>query len=193
MTPLALYLRSRHVPPAVLTAVAAVGGLSVLARLADRLDTGVLAGLGVVAGVAVAAPGLAGPDVALDRTAALAWFPRRAGHVVLIGAGIGGAAATAFAGLGVAAVILRDAAGMAGLAGVGAVSVGAGLAWLVPLGWSLVTWVVVAAPDPPMPASLYEALTWTAQPTTSAPAAATAWALAVIGVGVYAAAGPRRA
>jgi len=44
------------------------------------------ASLAITAGIAVAATGLSGQDVDLDRTAALPWPVRRLAHLVLIGA-----------------------------------------------------------------------------------------------------------
>src|SRR5262245_22899921 len=93
---LVLYLRSRRVPAAL---AAAVGSAAVLWWFAHATDDprarATLALVAVVAGSAAAAAGLAGADVDLDRTAALAWPPRRAAHVIAAGAAVAGIVAAA--------------------------------------------------------------------------------------------------
>jgi len=97
---LVLYLRSRQVPAAL---AAAVGSVAVVWSLSQATDNptirATLALLAVVAGTAAAGSGLAGADIDLDRTAAIAWPPRRAAHVIAAGAAvIGIIAATALTG-----------------------------------------------------------------------------------------------
>uniref|UniRef100_UPI000BF09EB4 hypothetical protein n=1 Tax=Streptomyces sp. wa1002 TaxID=1828186 RepID=UPI000BF09EB4 len=105
--------------------------------------------LAVAVAVASAAPGLGGQDAALDRTAAIRWAPLRAAHVLLIAAAVTLvllAAQTAAREPVTAAFLLRDAAGLTGLAALGAVLFGAEYAWTPVVGWPAVT--LFAAPDP---------------------------------------------
>jgi hypothetical protein len=146
--------------------------------------------LAVAAGTAAAGTGLAGADIDLDRSAAIAWPPRRAAHVVAVGGAIIGiVAATALAGdqLAPARQIVRDAVGMSGLVALGAATLGASRAWVVPLTWTLLVllWVPAAG------ATYQQVLSWMLQPAASAPAAITASVLGVTGVLAYAILGPR--
>jgi hypothetical protein len=188
---LLLYLRSRQVPAAL---AAAVGSVAVLWSASQatgdptaRTTFGLLA---VAAGTAAAGGGLAGADVDLDRGAAIAWPPRRAAHVIAVGAAtVGIVAATALTGdqLAPARQIVRDAVGMSGLVALGAATLGASRAWVVPLTWTLLVllWAPTAA------ATHQQVLTWMLQPAASAPAAITASVLGVTGVLAYAILGPR--
>jgi hypothetical protein len=188
---LLLYLRSRQVPAAL---AAAVGSVAVPWWLSQATDDPTLHAtlglLAVVAGTAAAGTGLAGADIDLDRSAAIAWPPRRAAHVVAVGvAVIGIVAATALTGdqLAPARQVVRDAVGMSGLVALGAATVGAGRAWVVPLTWTLLVllWVPAAG------ATCQQVLAWMLQPAASAPAAITASVLGVTGVLAYAVLGPR--
>lgn len=188
---LLLYLRSRQVPAAL---AAAVGSVAVLWWLGQATDDptvhATLALLAVAAGTAAAGSGLAGADIDLDRTAAIAWPPRRAAHVLAVGAAIIGiVAATALTGhqLAPARQIARDAVGMSGLVALGAATLGASRAWVVPLTWTLLVllWVPAAA------ATYQQVLTWMLQPVASKPAAITASVLGVTGILAYAVLGPR--
>jgi hypothetical protein len=187
---LLLYLRSRQVPAAL---AAAVGGVAVLWWLGQATDApavrATLGLLAVAAGTAAAGAGLAGADIDLDRTAAIAWPPRRAAHVIAVGGAIIGiVAATALTGdqLAPAGQIVRDAVGMSGLVALGVATLGASRAWVVPLTWTLVAllWVPAAA-------TYQQVLTWMLQPAASAPAAIAASVLGVTGVLAYAILGPR--
>ena len=73
MRPLLLYMRSRHVPMAVAAAVGTVATLWALDRATDHRAPDLLGLLAVLTATVAAGPGLAGPDVDLDRTAAIAW------------------------------------------------------------------------------------------------------------------------
>jgi hypothetical protein len=187
---LLLYLRSRQVPAAL---AAAAGGVAVLWWLGRATDDAVRAPLGllaVAAGTAAAGAGLAGADIDLDRGAAFAWPPRRAAHVVAVGGAIIGiVAATALTGdqLAPARQVVRDVVGMSGLVALGAATLGASRAWVVPLTWTFLVllWVPAAA------ATYQQVLTWMLQPAASAPAAITASVLGVSGVLAYAILGPR--
>jgi hypothetical protein len=138
----------------------------------------------------VAGSGLAGADIALDRTAAIAWPSRRAVHVIAAGvAVIGIVAATALTGdhLGSAAQITRDALGMIGLTALGAATLGADRAWIPPLTWTLLAWILLT-----MPSGTYQqVLTWMVQPPDTTPATITALILGATGVLAYAILGPR--
>jgi hypothetical protein len=193
-----LYLRSRRVPAALLALVTGTAGLGLLRGAVDepkvRLSVLVLA---LAVGVVVATPGLAGDDVALDRTAAIGWPPRRAAHLLVAGVVVGGAVALfhhatgtapgTAAGIG-AGIVVRDAAGLAGLAGLGAAGLGAGRAWLLPLGWA----GPVAMLGPTAGTWYREVLTWLAQPAGTTSATVTATVLAVAGAVAYTAVGSRR-
>jgi hypothetical protein len=193
--PLALYLRSRRVPAAVAAAVAAVAVLWPLAEAADDPTARAMLGLlAVVAGTVAAGPGLAGADADLDRTAAVAWPPRRAAHLVAACAAAARiVAATALTGhqLAAAGRVARDAVGMSGLVALGATTLGAGRAWLVPLTWTLVAMTLVAALPPSSAATPQEVLTWMLQPADATPATATAAVLGAAGLLAYAALGAR--
>ena len=128
---LTLYARSRQVPASLAAVViSAVAVWALVARdggggPADpRLPVFVL-----VAGVTAASAGLGGQDLALDRTAAIRWRPRRAAHVLLIGMVVCAVllAVQAMGGqdLATTAFVVRDSAGLMGLAALGAVVCGA--------------------------------------------------------------------
>jgi hypothetical protein len=183
---LALYVRSRGLPAAAGTAVAGTALFWAFGQLV--VDPGVrlnLAVLAVVMATAVIAPGLGGADPALDRTAAIAWPPRRAIHLVAATAAVAAVlVATTVAGrpLATAEVIIRGAVGFGGLVGLGAVVLGTGRAWLVPVGWAAV--VLVGGWSG---AEWYlELLTWMTQPAGTTPATLAAVALAAAGTIAYA-------
>jgi hypothetical protein len=189
---LVLYLRSRRVPTALAAAVGGVAALWTLGQATDSQRAGALLGLlAVVAAIATAGPGLAGADIDLDRTAAIAWPPRRAAHVIAAGAVvIGLVAATGLAGAG---QITRDAAGMSGLVALGAAALGAGRAWLPPLIWTLLAWTTRTMLWPAAGGATHqEVLTWMLQPARSTAALVTAVILGITGLGAYAILGPQR-
>ncbi|PYC88411.1 hypothetical protein C7C46_00620 [Streptomyces tateyamensis] len=188
---LTLYARSRQVP-----ASAAAAAAVALAAWAARQDSAAgvpelgTALLALTAAVAGASVGLGGPDVGLDRTAAIRWLPRRAAHVLLIGAVAAGVllvGRAAGAGLAPVALLVRDSAGLAGLAALGAVLCGAPFAWTLPTGWLAVT-LCVPAPG----GTAGEVIGWLVLAPGTAVSSGTGWTLAAVGTALYAVAGPRR-
>jgi hypothetical protein len=180
-----LYLRSRQVAAGVVVAVACVVGFERLAGDNPRIRL-MLAMFAVTVVCAVTAAGLAGPDGSLERTAALGWRPRRAAHVVAIG----GLAVV----LGVTAgppvatqVVVRDAVGLTGLVAFGATVLGGGLAWCVPVTWSVAALTALLS-SRPVPAPL---LTWPVQPAGTSAATVAAGVVGLAGLLVYAMLGPR--
>ncbi|WP_055689569.1 hypothetical protein [Streptomyces prasinus] len=187
---LILYARSRQVP----TSAAAVALVALAAWTFNRDGAGPMslgsAVLILAANVAAASVGLGGQDAALDRTAAIRWVPRRAAHVLLAGA-VAGAALLAVQGAGTelvpVALVVRDSAGLVGLAALGAVLCGAPFAWTLPIGW-LAFALLVPAP----PGIVGEVSNWMIFSPATTASAATAWVLLATGTVLYAAAGPRR-
>ncbi|MEV2263710.1 hypothetical protein [Streptomyces anulatus] len=183
---LLLYARSRRVPAAA-GALLASAALLGAGAAADGAADPRLSVLAAAVAVAAAAPGLGGQDAALDRTAAIRWAPLRAAHVLLIAAAVTLvllAAQTAGREPVTAAFLLRDAAGLTGLAALGAVLLGAEYAWTPVVGWPAVT--LFAPPDPAGVGG------WLLAPPDARTAAWTAGALLAAGATGYAAAGPRR-
>jgi hypothetical protein len=193
---LLLYLRSRRVPVAFVAAVAGVAALSWVDHLTDHRVAATLALFAVIAGTSAAGPGLAGPDVELDRTAGIGWPPRRAAHLLAMGAAVVGlVAATALTGdqLAPAGQVTRNVAGMVGLLALGAALLGSARAWIPPLTWTVLAMVGQAQWWPSPGAETYQrVLTWMVQPDGSTSAGWTAAAVAVAGGLTYAVAGPRR-
>ncbi|MFD0208542.1 hypothetical protein ACFVH9_05235 [Streptomyces hirsutus] len=187
---LILYARSRQVP----TSAAAVALVALAAWTFNRDGAGPMslgtAVLILASNVAAASVGLGGQDAALDRTAAIRWVPRRAVHVLLAGA-VAGAALLAVQGAGTelvpVALVVRDSAGLVGLAALGAVLCGAPFAWTLPVGW-LAFALLVPAP----PGIAGEVSNWMIISPATTASAATAWVLLATGTVLYAAAGPRR-
>ncbi|MGB3437517.1 MAG: hypothetical protein WBA97_02090 [Actinophytocola sp.] len=185
---LVLYVRSRRLASTTGVALAAVAALGGLAAAADSgLTRVVLALFAVTVVVSVAATSLAGHDIGLERTAALGWRVRRTVHTVTIGAAAAGAVAT----LGVATdvpadMVVRNAIGLTGLAALGVAVLGGGLAWCVPMAWTVggVT-AILATRTPPAPL-----LTWLVQPGDSWAATVAAYVLGATGLTTYALAGP---
>ncbi|MCC9707472.1 hypothetical protein E4N62_20635 [Streptomyces sp. MNU76] len=189
---LTLYARSRQVPvslAAVLFSAAAVWALVARDGGGGAVDprTPVFV---LVAGVTAASIGLGGQDLALDRTAAIGWRPRRAGHVLLIGTVVAAvllAVGATGTDLAATAFVVRDSAGLTGLVALGAVVCGAPYAWTPAVGW--LSFSVFAPPPTSVPT---EIATWMLLPPGTPAATWTAVALAVTGTTVYALAGPRR-
>jgi hypothetical protein len=180
---------------ALAAAVASVAGLWALGRAAgpERADP-MLALLAVLVCAILAGSGLAGDDPDLDRTAAIAWPPRRMAHVLTVGATVVGiVTATAAFGDRLAPLgqTTRDAVGMTGLVALGAVTLGASRAWIPPLGWTLVASTLLNLAWTAPLAAYQQVLTWMIQPTQSDPATATAMVLGVAGLLGYAVLGPR--
>jgi hypothetical protein len=160
----------------------------------DPTARATLALLAVVAGAAAAGSGLAGADIDLDRTAAIAWPPRRAAHVIVGGAAvIGIVTATAFTGdqLAPTAQVTRDAIGMIGLIALGAATLGAGRTWIPPLTWTLLAWTLPDLPWSSLATTTYQqVLTWMVQPAETTSATITAVILGAAGALTYAILGP---
>lgn len=182
---LVLYLRSRQVLAGVGVAFVCAAGITALTGDSVSLRA-VMAVFTVTVVTSVAAAALAGPDPALDRTAALDWRLRRAAHVVAIGAlavvlgvVVGPAAETE--------VVVRNAVGLTGLSALGIAVLGGGLAWCLPTAWTGVSVSALMAGRPPV-APL---VTWQLQPAGTAAATVTAALLGVAGLLVYALRGPR--
>ncbi|MGN9778190.1 hypothetical protein ACTMS0_20855 [Micromonospora sp. H33] len=185
-----MYLRSRRAP----IALAAAGGTAVVtwslwSVFSDARDVGVpMVILTVLLLVAALTATLAGPDDALERTAALSWPTRRAAHLLAaLAVVVGLLLATLVTGarFGPAWLVVRDAAGLLGLTALGAVTIGASRSWFLPLGWTLAAVVFPLSPWASNPV-----LTWQLQAPNSKAAAVTAALLAVGGLIAYAIAGP---
>ncbi|MEV7508472.1 MULTISPECIES: hypothetical protein [unclassified Streptomyces] len=189
---LVLYARSRQVPAALAVAVAVAGAPAVWALAGDG---GAAPGdprpaalvLTVVA--AVASTGLGGQDHALDRTAAIRWWTRRTAHVLLAGTAACGMVLglrVLGADLATTAFVVRDAAGLMGLAALGAAVCGAAHAWTLPVGW-----LALSSFSPPLTGVPLEAVTWMLQPPGTVAATCTALTLTATGTIAYAVTGPR--
>lgn len=184
-----LYARSRRVPASV--AVIALTALAVWVLIEGGGEGPVdprVPALVLTAGVTAAAAGLGGQDAELDRTAAIRWAPRRAAHVLSIGAVVGAVLSAVHAvgpELAPAAFIVRDSAGLAGLAALGATAFGAPYAWTLPTGW--LAFVLFVPPRSGIPGQVSG---WMLLPPGTAAATWTALTLTVTGVLLYAVAGP---
>lgn len=179
---LLLYVRSRQLAVGAGTAIVCVAGLGVLAS--DGLEL-VMAVFAAAAVTAVTATGLAGPDPALERTAAVDWRLRRVAHVVAIGV----LAVVLGVTLGPSVtteLVVRNAIGLAGLAALGATVLGAGLAWCLPLTWTVVAVSALVGSNPVVAPQV----TWLVQPPgTTAMVAAVVTGVA--GLLAYTVRGPR--
>lgn len=187
---LTLYARSRQVPVSAAVIMTTALAVWALTYGEDGPVDPRIAVLALVAGVTAAAVGLGGQDVALEGTAAIRWASRRVAHVLLIGAVVG---AVLFAvqavgpELAPAALVVRDSAGLAGLAALGATVCGASYAWIPPTGWLAFTLFA-----PSMTGFAGQVGSWLLAPPDTPAATGTAWALLVTGTVLYAVAGPRR-
>jgi hypothetical protein len=170
-----LYARSRNVPGTLVVAIGGAAGLWAL----DLSDIRLLV-LAMALGIAVAASGLGGADVALDRTGSIPWPPRRAVHLIALTVVVAGLVMLVDPDAG--PVILRDCAGLAGLAGLGAAVLGTQLAWSPPVVCTVCTVMI-----PPT----NKAVTWLLQPAGTSEATLVAAVLGMIGLGAYAIFGSR--
>jgi hypothetical protein len=181
---LLLYVRSRRAAASTGIALLSAAALGLLTAVSESEPAKVVLALfAVTVVVSVAATSLSGPDPALERTAALDWRLRRTVHTLAVGV----VAAGAVAALGMPSdVVVRNATGLTGLAALGVVALGGGLAWCVPMTWTVggVT-AVLATGTPPAPL-----LTWPVQPADSGAATVAACVLGVAGLVAYALAGP---
>ncbi len=197
MRPLTLYLRSRSVPAGLVVLLCCAVALWALGLAVDNpAGRALLALLATVAAVVAIAPGLAGPDHDLDRVAAITWWPRRAAHVVVAAAivvGLLGATAQIGEPMAGIALIARNAVGLTGLVALGAATLGAARATLLPVLWAVLVMQVTPPMGAPPDRPVYkEMLTWLAQPIGSTPATVTAVLLGVLGTLAYALLGSRR-
>ncbi|MFF2461931.1 hypothetical protein [Streptomyces mirabilis] len=188
---LALYARSRQIPASLAVVVISAVAVGALARdggggLGDpRLPVLVLA-----TGAMAVSIGLSGQDLALDRTAAIRWVPRRAAHVLLCGAVVGTVLLTVQAmgeDMATTAFVVRDSAGLMGLVALGAVLSGGQYAWTLPFAW--LSFSFFAPPPTSAPAQV---ASWMLLPPGTAVGTLTALVLAVAGTAAYAVAGPKR-
>lgn len=134
--------------------------------------------------------GLGGQDLALDRTAAIRWIPRRAAHVLLAGTAVAGVLLTVQTmgvSMATTAFVLRDSAGLMGLVALGAALSDGHYAWTPPFAW--LSFVFFAPPPTSAP---MEVAMWMLLPPGTAAGTWTALVLTVVGTAAYAVAGPRR-
>ncbi|CAM5729822.1 hypothetical protein SHIRM173S_01340 [Streptomyces hirsutus] len=121
---LTLYARSRQVPASLAAVVISAVAAWALARDGSGAPADPpLPVLVLAAGAMAASIGLGGQDLALDRTAAIRWVPRRAAHVLLAGAVVGTvllAVQTMGVDMATTAFVVRDGAGLMGLVALGA-------------------------------------------------------------------------
>ncbi|MER7442290.1 hypothetical protein [Micromonospora avicenniae] len=178
---LLLYARSRQIPAALAAAVA----LMAVVALLGRNHAAASAAFAVAGGAALLGFGLGGPDDRLENTAARRWAPRRAAHLAAIA--FVTAAVVLVCTKAPAGLVVRDAAGFAGLAALAARLLGGRLAWAPPVAAGAAAVVLPALPEP----FVIALLTWPAQPAGNGPAAATAAIFAVLGGALYAARGAR--
>ncbi|MFI5931587.1 hypothetical protein [Actinoplanes sp. NPDC051494] len=184
---LPLYLRSRRVTLAVPVSLAAIVAVmaiwSAWARSPEVSPR--LAVLTLLFALAPWIPTLAGPDDALEKTAALLWSPRRVLHLVTFGAVVAGAligARLADIEFGAAGQLARNSFGLAGLIGLGVALVGTSLAPIVPIVWVAVQATLAATGGP----LWRQALLWLMQPADNRPAAIMAGVLLLAGGIAYA-------
>jgi hypothetical protein len=187
---LTLYARSRQVPASLASVLLSAVAVWALAGDGDGRGAALLSALALAAGATAASVGLGGQDAALDRTAAIRWPPRRAAHVLLIGAAVCAVPLVQHAlgeGLAAPAFVVRDGAGLTGLVALGAALFGARYAWTPAFAW--LGFSVVAPHPQSVPA---EVAGWPLLSPGTPAATWTAVALAALGTAVYAVAGPRR-
>ncbi|MFG2350158.1 hypothetical protein [Streptomyces phaeochromogenes] len=188
---LTLYARSRQIPASLAAVVIGVVAVWALAREEGagpgdpRLPVLVLS-----TGVMAFSIGLGGQDLALDRTAAIRWVPRRAAHVLLAGAVVAAALLTVQtmgASMATTTFVVRDSAGLMGLVALGAALSGGQYAWTLPFAWLLFSFFA-----PPPTSAPMEVAMWMLLPAGTAVGTWTALVLTVVGTAAYAVAGPRR-
>ncbi|MEU6522925.1 hypothetical protein ABZ892_08755 [Streptomyces sp. NPDC046924] len=188
---LTLYARSRQVPASLAAVVISTVAAWALSRNGGggpgdpRLPVLLLA-----AGAMAASTGLSGQDLALDRTAAIRWMPRRAAHVLLAGAVVGTALLAVRAtgeDMASTAFVVRNSAGLMGLAALGAALSGGQYAWTLPFAW--LSFAFFAPPPTSVPTQV---ASWMLLPPGTTAGTWTALALTVVGTAAYAVAGPRR-
>ncbi|QSB12981.1 hypothetical protein JQS43_15085 [Natronosporangium hydrolyticum] len=187
MSGLRLHLRARRVPLALAVTigmVALVWGAWSYFSDAVTVNPRMISITVLVAVVAFGAT-LAGADDALERTGAVNWQVRRAGHLALATAVIVGMlllTTVTDARFEPLTLVVRNTVGLVGLVALGAALFGAALSWLPPLGWTLVAIMPFMQPSERLGTQL---LAWLIQPTDATAAAVCATALAVAGLFAY--------
>ena len=192
---LTLYARSRQVPASFVALVISAAAMRALAGDgAQGFGDARLPVLVLATGVMAASIGFGGQDLALDRTAAIRWVPRRAAHVLLAGTvvaavllvvqGVGTPVGTSRA---VTEFVVRDSAGLTGLAALGAAFSGGRYAWTPPFAWLSFTFFAPAATS-----TATRVATWMLLPAGTAAGTWTALLLLGVGTAAYAFAGPGR-
>ncbi|MFF7528415.1 hypothetical protein ACFZB2_04780 [Streptomyces bobili] len=188
---LTLYARSRQVPASLAAVVISAVAVWALARDGGGGPGDPRPPVLVLAAAAMAVSiGLGGQDLALDRTAAIRWVPRRAAHVLLGGAVVGAVLLTVQAmgeDMATTAFVVRNSAGLMGLVALGAALWGGQFAWTLPFAWLSFSFFAPPATSVPM-----QVATWMLLPPGTAAGTWTALVLAVVGTAAYALAGPRR-
>ncbi|MFI1207346.1 hypothetical protein ACH4UV_07015 [Streptomyces sp. NPDC020802] len=188
---LTLYARSRQVPASLAAVLISAMAVWALTRDATGEPADLrLPALVLAMGAMAASIGLSGQDLALDRTAAIRWAPRRAAHVLLCGVVVGTVLLTVQTLGGdpaTIAFVVRDCAGLMGLAALGAALSGGQYAWTLPFAW--VAFSFFAPPATSVPAQV---ATWMLVPPGTTAGTWTALVLTVVGTTAYAVAGPRR-
>ncbi|MFG2134642.1 hypothetical protein ACGFNV_43745 [Streptomyces sp. NPDC048751] len=188
---LTLYARSRQVPASLAAVLISAMTVGALARGGGegpgdpRLPV-----LALAAGAMAASVGLGGQDLALDRTAAIRWVPRRAAHVLLAGAVVCMVLLTVQtlgADLATTTFLVRDSAGLMGLVALGAALSGGQYAWTLPFAWLSFSFFA-----PPPTSAPMRVATWMLLPPGTPAGTWTALVLMLAGTTAYAVAGPRR-
>jgi hypothetical protein len=184
---LPLYVRSRRIPAAFTTSVAAVAVTwAAWSAATDQREVNQsLTVLTVVLALAPTIPTLSGDEDALESTAALWWPPRRALHLIgcfaLVTAVLAGTRATG-AWFGPTWPVVRDSAGLTGLIGLWAALFGTRLAWAAPIGWTAIQVIF----DSSAGGAWHRTLFWLVQPAGDRAAATVAGLLFLTGVLAYA-------
>ncbi|MER6133965.1 hypothetical protein [Streptomyces sp. NPDC001815] len=188
---LTLYARSRQVPASLAAVVISATAVWALTRDATGEPADLrLPALVLAMGAMAASIGLSGQDLALDRTAAIRWAPRRAAHVLLCGVVVGMVLLTVQTlggGPATIAFVVRDCAGLMGLAALGAALSGGQYAWTLPFAW-----VAFSFFAPPATSVSAQVATWMLVPPGTTAGTWTALVLTAVGTTAYAVAGPRR-
>ncbi|MFE9188731.1 hypothetical protein ACFYL6_03875 [Micromonospora sp. NPDC007208] len=185
---LQLHLRSRRVPLAMatVTALIALAWALSLAYTDSTTISARTASLAIMLAVVAVGTTLDGADDAFDHTMAVNWPLRRGGHLLLAAAAI-----TALLSLSMItdtryepfALMLRNTAGLLGLTALGATLLGAALAWIAPLTWTLIAVLPMMGPSRDLK---MQVAGWPIQPAGTTAATACAAILAVTGLLAYA-------
>ena len=183
---LVLHARGRH-GAAIAGGLLGVGAVTTALGLAVEDAHAPLAVLAPLVVVSLLAFTLAGADPVLERVTSWPWPRWRASELVVAGA-IATLALLPVLLTGDAQAVLRNAAGLGGLAALGAAAVGARLAWLVPS-----TWAFAAAAVGPDVAGWLAPSVWLVRPVGEGAAVAVAATLAVAGAIAHARLGPKAA